>query len=66
MNVVDGLVLALLAVADMALLVHLRRSRTRRLQAERMMLNLQIAVERAILEDEYKLPPRVVTLRRAS
>ena len=66
MNVVDGLVLALLALADMALLVHLRRSRTRRMQADRMMLNLQIAVERAILEDEYKLPPPALTLRRAS
>ncbi len=41
---VDALVLALVAIADMALIVHLRRRRNRRLRQERMMGSLRIAL----------------------
>jgi hypothetical protein len=41
---VDALVLALIAIADMALIVHLRRWRNRRLRQERMMGSLRIAL----------------------
>jgi hypothetical protein len=41
---VDALVLALVAIADMALIVHLRRRRNRRIRQERMMGSLRIAL----------------------
>ena len=44
--VVDAMVLALLAIADIGLMVHLRRSHGRRVRADRMMASLRIALER--------------------
>jgi|GraSoi2013_100cm_1033763.scaffolds.fasta_scaffold1160859_1 hypothetical protein len=42
----DAIVLAMLAVADFALIVHLRRRHGRQVQMERMMASLRIAVRR--------------------
>jgi hypothetical protein len=41
---VDALVLALVAIGDMALIVHLRRRRNRRLRQDRMMGSLRLAL----------------------
>jgi hypothetical protein len=42
----DAIVLAMLAVADFALMVHLRRRHGRRVRMERMMASLRMAVRR--------------------
>ena len=42
---VDALVLALVAIADIALIVHLRRRHNRRLRHQRMMGSLRIALQ---------------------
>lgn len=42
----DALVLALVAIADFAFIVYLRRRRHRRLRQERMMESLGLAVRR--------------------
>ena len=44
---IDALVLGLIAMADIALIVHLRRRNARRVQTERMMTSLRLAVRRA-------------------
>jgi hypothetical protein len=44
---IDALVLVLIAMADLALIVHLRRRNGRRVQTERMMTSLRLAVRRA-------------------
>jgi hypothetical protein len=41
---VDALVLALVAIADIALIVHLRRRHNRRLRQQRMMGSLRTAL----------------------
>ncbi len=46
MNAVDALVLALLALVDLALIVYLRRMRVRRVRARRMMRSLEFAIRR--------------------
>ena len=43
----DALLLVLLAVADLALIVHLRKRHARRVKMERMMASLRMAVRRA-------------------
>ncbi|MEO8367977.1 MAG: hypothetical protein ABI806_02100 [Candidatus Solibacter sp.] len=43
----DALVLALLAVADLAVLVHLRMRHAQRLRMERVMASLKFAVQQA-------------------
>ena len=43
---IDGLLLALLALADLMLLMYLRHSRTRRMQGHRVMQSLCMAVKR--------------------
>ena len=43
----DALVLALLAFADLAVLVHLRLRHAERLRLERVMASLKFAVQRA-------------------
>ena len=43
----DVVVLALLAIGDMALIVHLRRRHARRIRMERMMASLNLAIRRA-------------------
>jgi hypothetical protein len=42
----DALVLAILAVADFALMVHLRQRHAQRLRMERVMSSLRLAVRR--------------------
>ena len=44
---IDAFVLALLAVADLAFIVHLRKRHGRRVRAERMMASLRRAVRRS-------------------
>jgi hypothetical protein len=53
---VDAIVLALIAIADLALIVHLRRRRNRRLRQERMMGSLRIA----LLVGQASWPARLV------
>ena len=43
----DAFVLALLAIADLAVLVHLRQRHAERVRAERVMASLRFAVDRA-------------------
>ncbi|MGA3096742.1 MAG: hypothetical protein ABSF25_09835 [Bryobacteraceae bacterium] len=45
MDAVDALVLAFLALADLALIAHLRRLRLRRAQVRRMMRSLRFAIQ---------------------
>jgi hypothetical protein len=59
----DVLVLALLALADMALLVHLRRRHGRRVRMERIMASLCMAVRR---ENGAQALPVKLQLLRAS
>jgi hypothetical protein len=65
MDAIDALILTLLAVADIALMVHLRRSRSRRVREDRMMRSLQTAVQRHV-ESLTLEPVQSVRLRRAS
>ena len=46
MNAVDAMVLALLALADITLLIHIRRRRARGLRLKRMYRALTLAVRR--------------------
>jgi hypothetical protein len=57
----DALLLALLAIADLAFIVHLRRRHGRHARMERMMASLQMAVRRANGADE--LPAKRSFLR---
>jgi hypothetical protein len=66
MNVVDAIVLALLAVADVALMVHLRRARGRRLRAERVMRSLRLALQREANGEASSPLATPWALRRAS
>jgi hypothetical protein len=52
----DAVVLALLAIADLALIVHLRQRHGRRAQMERMMASLRMAVRRENVVEA--LPPK--------
>ena len=66
MNVVDGLFFALLALADLALIVQLRRARSRRMRKERVMRSLVLAVQRENAATPAAPPRRWAALRRAS
>jgi hypothetical protein len=57
----DALLLALLALVDLALIVHLRQRHSRRLQMERVMSSLSMAVRRE--NDVDALPVRNPLLR---
>jgi hypothetical protein len=59
----DGLLLALLAIVDLALIVHLRQRHGRRLQMERVMTSLCMAVRR---ENDVEALPAKNPLLRAS
>jgi hypothetical protein len=59
----DAMLLALLAVADLAILAHLRHRNAQRLVQERLMASLQFAVHRANSVEE--MPERVL-LQQAS
>lgn len=64
--VVDALVMALLAVGDVALMVHLRRLRGRRIRAERMMASLRLAIRREVAVQVITLPASRWKVTRAS
>ena len=64
MNVVDAAVLALLAMADIALLVQLRRARARRIREDHMMRCLKLAVDRELHGQPFA-PAKPWSLRRA-
>jgi len=55
----DALMLALLAVADLALLVHLRQRHAERLRIERVMASLKFAVQRAKNVEEMPEHPQL-------
>ena len=63
MDVVDALIFAFLALADLALIAHLRRSRKRRSQARRMMRSLKFAIQRETFAEA--IVPRKRRLLRA-
>ena len=61
----DAVVLALLAIADLAFLVHLRQRNAHRVREQRMMASLKLAVHRANCLEE--LPDRALPpLQQAS
>jgi hypothetical protein len=65
MNVIDASVFALLALADIALMVHMRRARRRRLVDERMMRALRFALQREISAQAFAPRVKPWALRRA-
>jgi hypothetical protein len=65
MNVPDAVLLALLALADIALLVHLRRVRGRRIRDERMMRGLRLAIQREISAEVFTPTVKPWAMRRA-
>jgi hypothetical protein len=60
----DAILLALLALADLALIVHLRRRRHHHLQSRRVARSLRLAVHREVHGHMFTSPRRV--LLRAS
>jgi len=66
MDAADALLFALLAFADLALMIHLHRRRARRIRFERMMRSLKLAVQREIGTATVAMRPRYWALRRAS
>ena len=66
MNVVDVLVLTLLAAADLCLIVHLRRRRARRMRLDRMARSLQLHIQRVLEPDAVVAVGRRQFDRRAS
>jgi hypothetical protein len=65
MNVIDASVFALLALADIAMLVRMRRSRRRRLVDQRMMRALRFALQREISVQAFAPQLKLWALRRA-
>jgi len=59
----DAIFLALLAIADLGFLLHLRWRRSRRTRRERMVQSLVVYVRR---ENGYELPKRRRLLLKAS
>jgi hypothetical protein len=57
----DALVLALLAIVDLSVIVHLRKRHGQRIQMERVMTSLCMAVRRE--NDVEALPPKNPLLR---
>jgi hypothetical protein len=66
MNVVDAAVLTLLALADLALIIQLRRARGRRVREERVMRSLRHLVQRVDYREAPAPPVKPWTLRSAS
>jgi hypothetical protein len=58
MNAVDALVLLVLAFADIGLIVHLRRRRSRKLAMERMMGSLRLYVSGEVSRGSAGSPRR--------
>jgi hypothetical protein len=62
----DGIVIALVALADLGLLVYLRRRRGRRIREARMMQGLRFAIHREANVQSPAMRRNRWTLRRAS
>jgi hypothetical protein len=60
---IDALVLALLAILDLALIAQLRRQHGRRVRSERMMTSLRLAIRRENGVEDLPVKRR---LKRAS
>jgi hypothetical protein len=60
---VDAILLAILAIADLGLLVHLRMRRWQKAQRERVARSLQLAMQH---ENTWTEKPRPGLMRRAS
>jgi hypothetical protein len=58
----DALILALVALADLAVLVYLRRRHRRRERARRMMRSLQFAIRREIAVTDLRASCNAVHL----
>jgi hypothetical protein len=58
MNVVDAMVLLLLAFADICLLVYLRRRRARMLRLDRMSRSLELHIRRQLAPEALLAPRR--------
>jgi hypothetical protein len=65
MNEVDAILVAMLALADIWLLMSLRRRRARDRQEQRVSRSLRLSIEREIRPHEAVLRPRPLRLRRA-
>jgi hypothetical protein len=61
---IDGLLLAVLALGDLMLLMYLRDSRTKRTQSHRVMQSLSIAVKRENESNPGGPPSRWAASRR--
>jgi hypothetical protein len=58
MNIVDAAVVLVLAFADIWLIVHLRRRRSRKLGMERMTRSLQLYVRSELSPGALEAPPK--------
>ena len=66
MNMVDAMLLAMLAIADLALLAHLRHRRRLVLNEERVMRSMALAVRRDNIETETAMLEDTLILAKAS
>jgi hypothetical protein len=66
MNVADILVLMLLAVADICLMVHLRRRRARYIRMDRMTRSLQLHIRSELRPESVVAPRRPRVLQHIS
>jgi hypothetical protein len=66
MGYADAFIFAILALADMAFMVHLRRRRARRVKARRIARSLRLVVQGELGGGRMAMPRRVMILRRAS
>jgi hypothetical protein len=65
MNLADAIIFALLAVGDLALMIHLGRRRARRSNLRRVARSLRFAVQRELTGAKFVAPRRMRLLRRA-
>ncbi|HUB80075.1 MAG TPA: hypothetical protein VMB03_14820 [Bryobacteraceae bacterium] len=66
MNFADVLVFALLAAADICLIVYLRRRRARYMRMDRMTRSLQLHIRRETTPEAIKAQRRAHNLQRVS
>ena len=62
----DAIVLALLAIANLSFLAHLRQRHAKRIREDRMMASLKLAVHRANNFEELPEPSHLPLLQQAS
>jgi len=65
MNIADVTVVLVVAFADICLLVHLRRRRSRHLRMDRMMRSLQLFLRSELSPTSVVAPPRRRLILRA-